>query len=353
MAGPLLRYRAGPRALEQIRRDGLRPGMVSALVGPASGPRWLILEALDRVLLGAGILGSSRAGRTLLAGSSAGAWRMMALASRDPLEAHRRLLDAYVSQVFPPSVAPEVVSDAYRTLLHNLFVDELDHLLSHPTFDLAVHTSRLRRGRSKSAFVASFVAAAVFNPLISRSTDLFFERVLFHSRPEAIISPFTGRVVPLSRDNLIDAVLASGTVPIYLRPVGDPVGGPRGHYFDGGLLDYHLRQCWSGASGDLVLFPHYQERILPRWLDRFLPWHRRPATQALDDLLQIYPTSEFLAGLPEGQAPDREDFTRFAHRPEERLRRWRESIRQAEALGEELREDLAMGRVGERVQLIS
>jgi hypothetical protein len=306
-----------------------------------------VLEALDRALLESGLL---KGGRILLAGSSAGAWRMMTFAAQQPLECHRRLLHGYVRQVFPPGASPEMVSAAYRDLLHDLLHDELDHLLAHPTFDLAIHTSRLRRGRSKAAFIASFLAAAVFRPLTSRSTDFFFERVLFHSRPTSITTPFTGRVVVLNHDNLLDAVLASGTVPIYLQPVSNPAGAPQGMYLDGGLLDYHVRQDWIEEGDGLVLLPHYQQSILPRWLDRFVPWHSQPQARATADLLQIYPSPELFSRLPDAQAPDRRDFTRFAHQPEVRLQRWHESLRICDALGEELREDLALGRISERIK---
>ncbi|MEY2655735.1 MAG: hypothetical protein RLZZ524_2763, partial [Pseudomonadota bacterium] len=67
---------AGPRALAHLRRHGLQPGHVRAVVAAAGGPKGLILNGLDRHLFGHWLTG---AGPSLhLAGASIGAWRMAA-----------------------------------------------------------------------------------------------------------------------------------------------------------------------------------------------------------------------------------------------------------------------------------
>ena len=345
---PRLRYRAGPKAMAVLRREGLRPGQIRTLVGPASGPRWLVLEAIDRVLLESGWLAP---GRILLAGSSAGSWRMLSYASADPLATHRRLLEGYVGQIFPRGTSPTVVSEAYRSLLGDLYADQAETLLHHPTFDLALHTVRQRFGRSGVAFRASLLLSILLSPFLRQAGDLFFERVTFLSRPEEA-PPDLGQAVALNSSNLIEAALASGTVPIYMAPVLDPPGAPRGAYYDGGFLDYYLRQAWPTGESEIVLMPHYQEALHPRWLDRFLPWSRKPQQQAMDSLLLVHPSREFLQSLPGGRPPDRDDFVEFADQPEERIRRWREALQLCQALGEEFRQDLEGGWIAERVETL-
>ncbi len=343
----LLSYRAGARALERLRRGGLGPGQIRAVVGPASGPRWLALAGLDQALLSTELLFQ---GRVRLAGASAGAWRMMSFASRDPQAAHRRLLEGYIGQIFAKGDTPTVVSRAYRRLLRDVIGDDLDHITDHPTFDLAIHTARCRAGGHRAALLASLLAAGVLNVATARATGVLFERVLFARRPSALPS-FDGCLVPLDRDNLLDAAQASGTVPIYLEAVRDPKSAPRGAYVDGGLTDYHLRATYATENEGLVLMFHYRRRLLPRWLDRFRD-SRRPAPAAVADLLQIYPSPEFVAGLPDGQIPDRHDFKRFVDDPQERIRRWRQVAAASETLGEEFLSDLESGRLIERVQPI-
>ena len=47
-------------------------------------------------------------------------------------------------------------------------------------------------------------------------------------------------VVPLDHANSEDALLASGSIPLVCDPVRNPASAPRGDYWDGGLIDYHL-----------------------------------------------------------------------------------------------------------------
>ncbi len=345
---PLLRYRAGPRALSRLRRDGLGRGSIRAVVGHASGPRWLALAGLDRALTASGLLAPSD-GRILLAGASAGAWRMLALACRDPERARQRLLDGYIGQVFRRGERPADVSRAYRKLLAELIAEDDDHILDHPKFDLAIHTARARAGGARAAVLAALLAAGALNYATARATGIFFERVLFHSRPSRFREAFGGRLVALDRDNLLAAARASGTVPLYLEAVRDIPGAPRGAYLDGGLTDYHLRPSYVEKDEGLVLLTHHQRRILPRWLDRFRA-SRQPAPEATANLLQVYPSADYVAGLPGAKLPDRDDFKRFIDDPRQRIRRWRAVATASEALGEELLSDLESGRLHDLVQ---
>ncbi len=273
---------------------------------------------------------------------------MLALASRDPESAYQRLLDGYVEQVFPRGVTPADVSRAYRRLVAEVIGGDAGHVLDHPVFDLAIHTARARAGGSRPALLAQVLAAGALNFATARATDLFFERVLFHSRPSRFRPAFRGTLTPLGPDNLLAGSLASGTVPIYLEAVRDIPGAPPGAYVDGGLTDYHLRQTYAPAGGIVLLF-HYRRRLLARWLDRFRA-SRRPAPEATADLLQVYPAPEYLDRLPERHVPDRHDFKRFIDDPWERIRRWRAVAAASEALGEQLLADLESGRLPELVR---
>ncbi len=345
MSQRLLRYRAGPRALRLLRQEGLGPGTVRTVVGPASGPKWLALVGLDRALLETDLL---TRGRILLAGASAGAWRMLTFACGDPAVAHRKLFEGYVSQVFHRGVRPAAVSDAYRRMLEEILAGEIDGLLEHPVFDLGVHTVRARFASSRWGIGLSLAAAAALNPFTSHATGWFFERVLFHRRPQRFAVPFAGSVVRLERRNVLAAATASGAVPLYLEAVRDPAGAPAGAYVDGGLADYHLNQRYSGEEG-VVLLPHYRRTPVPQWLDKGKP-RRRPPAAATRDLLLLHPSREFIARLPGGRLPDRDEFKRYVDDPQERIRRWRAAAAASETLGEELLADLEAGRLPDLVE---
>lgn len=355
----LLRYRAGHRATQRLRREGLTAGDLRVVVGAATGPRWLALAGLDRAIIEEFFqyrrpLESGR----LLVGASAGAWRMLALASDRPAEAHQRLVNGYVEQVFPRGVRPSRVSSAYRRMLGELFPAGGDRAnRGDAVHDVALLTTRLRHGwlwRRRSVQLAGLATAAALHRLHPRAASAIYERVMFHTRPSRFGPPFDGRIVELGPENLQDAALASGTVPFYMQPVESIAGAAPGAYVDGGLGDYHLRQRFvehDGEGAGLVLFPHHQRSIVPTWFDR-----KRdgtiPTEEVLDDLLQIYPSDEFVATLPDGRIPDRDDFLRFADAPQERIRRWKQTVDRSRYLGDALLDDLRSGRFVDRIESI-
>jgi hypothetical protein len=120
-------------------------------------------------------------------------------------------------------------------------------------------------------------------------------------------------------------------------------------YRDGGLVDYQLNQDYHPGEGRVTLFFHYQERIVPGWLDKSFR-RRKPRKEVLDRVLQVYPGPEFLELLPGGRIPDRTDFVTFAHDPEERIRRWDEASETSTVLGEQFLEDVDKGKMAELVE---
>jgi hypothetical protein len=328
---------------------------VKAYLGPASGPKWLVLTGIDRALLASDFFRKATrdGGRLLLAGSSAGAWRSLALASRDPQKTHKALEDGYVSQVFPRSVPAWLVTAAYRTVLAEVFPrEDLQYALEHAFLDVALHLARARgpagSRRRRVQGLALFLAGSL-NALSAKAMDLFFHRVLLHTHPQHFARPFKGILGRLELDGALDAALASGTIPLYMEPPDAPEGAPEGRYVDGGLMDYHLNQAYLEPGQGILLFPHFQERIVPNWFDRYLPW-RRPGREDLADVLQIFPSATFVAGLPGGRIPLREDFLTFVDDPDKRVQRWRTASRESNRLGEQLLSDMEHHRLPELIE---
>lgn len=362
---PLLRYRVGPAARRRLRERGLGAHSVGVLVGPASGPKWLALYGIDRALLASDLIPTATKTnaedgdaapprRQLLVGASAGAWRMLAFASRDPETRHDALLEGYVGKVFERGVTADTVSRAYDRMVGELFdAADVEQILHHPRFDVAAHAVRVRRPWPVGLRAGQWAwlgAAAVANFVHPAGLDGVAERVLFHSRPEAFGGELRGRLVPWHDDAFHAVAMATASVPLALLPVHDPPHAPPGVYVDGGVTDYHLATRYLGDDDDrVVLFPHYQERIAPGWFDKHLE-RRRAGPDLANDLLQIHPTDEWIASLPGGRPPDRRDFDELVDQPEERIRRWRDAIRRSEALGEELLDDLETGRWEEKLE---
>lgn len=330
---PNLLIRAGSKALAEIRAHGLRPEAIEVIAGAAGGPKWLVLNGLDRALF---FDWFKPAARVFCIGSSIGAWRFAAIAQG--LDAYARFEEAYIHQRYSahPSAA-EVTRESIRVRGEFLDASGVRTLLTHPHYRINMLTVRCRgpmRPEGHYALGAAVLMAGAANAVTRRALRLFFERTLLYDPRD--LPPFFGmdtfspRRVALSPENLADGLLASGSIPLVMEGVRDIAGAPRGVYRDGGLIDYHLDLPF-GSRG-LVLFPHYRARITPGWFDKHLSW-RRPSAANMENVVLLCPSPAFVARLPYGKIPDRDDFLRLGDK--DRITAWKTVVECSRILGEE------------------
>ena len=147
---------AGPRARAHLREHGLRAADVRAVAGAAGGPKGLVLNPLDRVLLGAWLDGQAQAVHLL--GASIGAWRMACACRPDAAAALREMAEDYIEQRYEHepgrAPAPTHVSGVFSDALLRRFGGREAEVLSHPRRRLHVFTSRgkglLAQSRSRA-----------------------------------------------------------------------------------------------------------------------------------------------------------------------------------------------------------
>jgi len=345
-----LRYRAGPRALEHLRRFGLRE-QIRSFVAPATGPKWLVAYGFDQALIQSRLLEAEVP--TLLAGASAGAWRSLSLASPDAERTHRALVSAYCEEEFSRADTPETVGRAFENLLAKLFGGREAAILEHAKLRLAIHTARARGSHADSGrfwHLGALALAALVNPLGSRAQTRALERVTFHSPGVAErLQRHAGRRVELSPRNLLRAALASATVPMAMAPVREIPGAPAGVYLDGGMTDYHMAEPYLHPSPGMTLLFTHQPRILARWLDQHLPW-RQLERSALDDVLHVFPSEEFVRSLPGGRVPTREDYAQMIDDSAGRVARWKRVASESERIGETFLADVESARLLDLVE---
>ena len=196
-------------------------------------------------------------------------------------------------------------------------------------------TARARGPLADRESKLAFGRAVLSNAVSRKRLAAYLERVVFlGGDPSRLFdgAPFDGFglvAVGLEPANAEDALLASGTIPLLAAPVRDIAGAPRGNYWDGALVDYHLLLPYprSATRGGIVFYPHFNDYVTPGWLDKHLPWRR--ATRAhpwLDDVLLVAPSRAFLARLPHGKLPDRQDFYRYGPDHAGRIRAWERAI---------------------------
>jgi hypothetical protein len=189
------------------------------------------------------------------------------------------------------------------------------------------------RWRTPLGYAGAFAA----NALSRRWLGAWIERVVFSDPRDPLplsLDDFRSRRSRLTASNLAPSILASCSIPFWLRAVHDIPEGPSGAYWDGGITDYHLHLRYSSMDDGLVLYPHFQSTVVPGWLDK--PWKtRHRATPALDNLVLLSPRPEWVATLPGAKLPDRQDFKSYGDDIEARQRAWRRALAESQRLADE------------------
>jgi len=351
-----LTLRAGPDALRLLRERGLRAEDVEIVPGASGGPKWLAIAGLDRFLFG-DFLAAPRTRPIHLIGSSIGSWRMACLAQRDPLAALERGHHAYIhDQQYSPRPTTGEVTRVLGKVLDTLLGETgVAEILSHPWARLHVITSQgrgLANTTSRATLGAALTAAASLNVLSRRTLALHFRRVVFSNAgdqsPLLQLRDLPTHHAPLTADNLRDVLRASGSIPMVIDGVSI-LSAPGGLHWDGGVTDYHLDLDYGGGNG-LVLYPHFYSHAVPGWFDKPLAW-RRASARNFHRTLLLSPSDDFVRSLPNGRIPDRRDFGTMSE--SQRIRVW-DAVRTAStALGDELGDLVASGRIAERTELWS
>ena len=339
-----LSVHVGSDAAQRIAEQGWTPDLFHLLLGASGGPKWFILGQLDRVLFGDFLQGGSQPLSTV--GSSIGAWRNACLVQPDPVAAIERMEQGYLHQEYASArPGPEEVSAVSRTILESMLGPDGSHaLVNHPRINSHIVTARGRgaaASRTSALLATGMGAAALGNAVSRRLLRHHFQRVVFHagpvSRPGLGFHDFNTRYCALAPDAVLPSLHASGAIPFVLNGERDIPGAPRGQYWDGGIIDYHFDLHQYQGDG-LMLYPHFRAGIVPGWFDKFLPWRQLPVSAARK-LVLLCPSEEFVATLPHGKIPDRNDFNRFD--PEKRVRYWQQCIDASAALAGEFTDLLA------------
>jgi hypothetical protein len=339
--------RAGKKALTHLHQHGLRAQDIAVIPAAAGGPKGLILQALDQWLFGAWLPTAPRE-RTLI-GASIGAWRMAAACHNDPVAAFKRLAEFYCGQRYPVNITAELISNTCKKIIENVIGGHESEITTHPFHRLQVLTMRgqgpLMNPRSGFASSTAFAAAALANFVSRTRLSKYMERVVVGDMREPALwlktkfDQFTTHFVPLRSDNMVNALLASGTLPFIMQPVHDIAHAPSGTYWDGGLVDYQLALPYSRLTGkadnELVLYPHFVDYIVPGWLDKHYAWRRAGKSANrdwLDNVILVSPTHDFVQTLPRRKLPDRKDFTHYGLNHDHRIQNWKRAIAESERL---------------------
>ena len=339
---------AGPKARALLEQEGLQPHHVAAIPAAAGGPKGLMLSRLDQFLFGEWLLQSEQP--IDLLGASIGAWRMATACMPDNVAGFKRLEFDYIRQSFeiPPGKrmpSSRSVSDAFEQSLFSFYNGHVAQVLSHTRYKLHVFTSHGQHMLHRQGAVRTplgYAGAFLANAWSRKALGSWLQRVVFSApSPEAGLPalPFdacdiVSRQCELKADNFYQALQASCSIPFALDAVHNIPGAPTGAYWDGGITDYHMHLRYQTPPDQVVLYPHFQQAVVPGWLDKMLT-SRHAATSALDNMVVIAPRPEWVAQLPNAKLPDRHDFVNYKHDFDGRVRVWQSAVDQSQQLVDE------------------
>jgi hypothetical protein len=327
---------AGASALKQIKQHGFSADLFDYMLGASGGPKWFVLAGLDRYVFPEFF--KERTRPLDIIGSSAGAFRFACFAQKDPLKAINRLADSYSRTVYSEKPTANEITLSGLELLDKVLGDKgIEQIVNNPVIKAHFVVARckgLTRFEAKPIQMAGLAASAGANAIKRKWLDKFYQRYFF-SAPGSQLSVqdpvgMSSHFVPLAKNNLAQALMASGSIPVVIEGVEDINGAPRGMYRDGGIIDYHFDLTFGPAKG-LVLYPHFYAKPVPGWFDKSLK-RRTPHFSSYDKVVMLVPSDEFVASLPYGKIPDRKDFESMP--AQQRIKYWQTVLSESDRLGE-------------------
>ncbi|MDO6546329.1 patatin-like phospholipase family protein [Pseudoalteromonas carrageenovora] len=326
---------AGKTAAKIINEQGFKPELFTSFLGASGGPKWFTLFGLDKYIFGEFF--KKRTQPLNLIGSSAGAFRSACFAQNDPVAAIERLAKSYSQTRYSSNKpTPAEITLKARALLDDVFGEHgVTEILNNPIFKahfIVAKSNGFIASENKLIQLLGLSKSYMLNRVNRKLLGSQYERFIFGA-PNSNLSitdsyNFKTQNIALSQTNLKDALLASGSIPLVMQGIKNIEGSPPGIYRDGGIIDYHFDLKINNPG--LILYPHFNSEPKAGWFDKNLK--RKVAPQNYDNVVMITPSKEFIAGLPYGKIPDRNDFTDLD--ADTRIKYWNTVFSETEKLAE-------------------
>ncbi|TMP51289.1 patatin-like phospholipase family protein [Pseudoalteromonas sp. S1688] len=326
---------AGKTAAKIINEQGFKPELFTSFLGASGGPKWFTLFGLDKYIFGEFF--KNRTQPLNLIGSSAGAFRSACFAQNDPVAAIKRLAKSYSQTRYSNNKpTPAEITLKARALLDDVFGDDgATEIINNPVFKahfIVAKSNGFIASEHKLIQLLGLSKSYMLNRINRKLLGSQYERFIFGA-PNSNLSitdsyNFKTQNIVLSQTNLKDALLASGSIPLIMQGIKNIAGSPPGIYRDGGIIDYHFDLKINNPG--LILYPHFNSDPKAGWFDKNLK--RKVSPQNYDNVVMITPSKEFVAGLPYGKIPDRNDFTDLD--ADTRIKYWNTVFSETEKLAE-------------------
>ncbi len=331
---------AGSHALKTIEEHGFKQELFTNFLGASGGPKWFSLYGLDKYVFGEFF--KDRTAELNLIGSSAGAFRAACLAQNDPVAAISRLADRYAHTVYAnkPNVA-DISQSAVDMLDHIFGKTGIDEVINNDIFKahfIVTKSKGLTSYENKITQGAGLLASMLLNKIDRKLLALQYDRYIF--RPSSsqlkINDPynFASYYQDFSKENLVAALLASGSIPLVMSGIKNIANSAKGTYRDGGIIDYHFDFSLECKQKELTLYPHFSPKPKAGWFDKSSS--RQVLTKNYENTVLIVPSAKFIDSLPYNKIPDRSDFQ--ALDAKKRIKYWLTVLSETDRLAENLNE---------------
>jgi hypothetical protein len=326
---------AGSNALKKIEQQGFSHEMFTTMLGASGGPKWFTLFGLDKYLFGEFF--QQRTTPLNLIGSSAGAFRFGALAQKNPVEAITRLATIYSETVYSAKADATEITEKAKALLDAVYgKNGIEEIIQNPIFKahfIVAKCQGLTSFESKPLQGLGLLSSIVLNRIDRNLLKYQYQRYVYH-HPSSNIKisdhcQFDTFYKNLSTQNLKEALLASGSIPMVMEGVKNITDSPKGIYRDGGIIDYHFDVKIENNDG-LILYPHFNAQPKAGWFDKSLK--RTVQAKHYQDVIMLVPSDKFIVSLPYNKIPDRKDFTEMEATT--RIKYWRTVLAETERLAE-------------------
>ena len=333
----MLEIYAGTNALKTIQEQGFKQELFSTMLGASGGPKWFSLFGLDKYLFGEFF--KHRTTELNLVGSSAGAFRFAALSQADPVAAITRLAQHYSETVYSKNANAAEITAKARELLNNVYgFDGIQQIIDNPIFKAHFIVARcqgLTSYETKPLQLLGLLTSVILNKIDRGLLRHQYQRVVFH-HPNSQLTlhdkhNFNTQYQMLTSENLSDALLASGSIPLVMQGIKNINGCEQGMYRDGGIIDYHF-DCALKPNNGLTLYPHFNAQPKAGWFDKNSS--RKVNSKYYSNTIMLVPSEKFINQLPFQKIPDRKDFTEMDAAT--RIKYWKAVLAATDYLAEAL-----------------
>jgi hypothetical protein len=327
---------AGKTAMNTLHKEGFKQELFSTFLAASGGPKFFVLYQMDKYLFGNFF--KNRETELNLLGSSAGAFMGSCIAQKDPVAAIERLIKNYSETTYSKNAKPEEITQKARILLDNVLGENgAIEIIENPIFKahfIVAKSKGLVSFDNKYLQGLGLVSSYIRNRSSRSKLKKQYTRFIFQSANSNLIFEDPDNIdtvaLNLSEENIRDALLASGSIPMVMQGIRDIPNAPKGMYRDGGLIDYHFDLKIKNSG--LTLYPHFDISPKSGWFDK--QTKRMVRTENYDKTVMICPSPEFVQSLPYSKIPDRNDFVNLDD--ETRIKYWKTVFKETEKMSEML-----------------